>query len=156
MALTSFRGAMTCLSASALLTVIVDWLGQHQFQSIPPRQAIDTYVLEHASSPHVLFCIVSIVLLCAFQVMLVWKTQLAHHWWAAILTESALCVAFAVAYHQVFGRFGFSCGPSPGSCYTWWPRLIQGSGWVVFAIIGLALGLAWSILGRRDHSLAPS
>lgn len=149
----AFRVALTFLSISASLTVLVDWLGQRPFQSLRGQPTSIRYVLQHSSNPRVLICIALIVLICAVQIALVWRTPLARHWWAPLLTEVGLCVAFALAYHQIFGGFGFGCGQRPDSCFTWWPPLVRGSAWVVYSIIGLTLGLVWSVIGRRGGSL---
>jgi hypothetical protein len=153
--MTSFRVALTCLSISAMLVTIFDWLSQHPFERPRGQPVVIRYALQHSSSPRVLICIASIVLLGAVQIILAWRTPLARHWWAPLLAEIGLCVAFAITYHQVFGGFGFGCGQSLASCVTRWPQLIEGSECVVFAGIGLSLGLAWSFVGQRGHVLAP-
>jgi hypothetical protein len=154
----SFRVALICLSVAAMLTVMDRWLGQHPFPRGIPRRlpAIEHYALQHPSSPRILICLALIVLLCAVQIVLVWRAQILRDWWEPIVVEVALCFVFAIAYHQIFGVAPIECGQSLASCSTLWPRLIQGSGWAVFVIIGLALGFAWSFIGRRDDSLALS
>ena len=155
-ALTSFRFAVTCLSASATLAVIVEWLDTHPFQnnSFRGQPTIIRYALQESSSPRILICLALIVLLCAVQITLIWRSRLTRYWLAPIVTEFGLASAFAIAVHQIFGSSLIFCGSDSASCRTMWPRLLQGSDWEVFAIIGVALGLLWSFSGRRGQSLS--
>ena len=151
---TAFRVGLIGLSIVATLTVIVKWLDRHPFPSGIPRRipAIDRYALQQPSSTRVLICIALILLLCVVQVTTLGRSLFVLKWWEPIVTELVICVGFALAYHQIFGIAPIGCGNTLASCTTLWPRLIQGSEWSLFAIIGLVLGVAWSLV----NALSPS
>jgi hypothetical protein len=144
-----FRVALTCLSLVVTLGVIGLWQGLNQadrFSTLEPRVSA--------------VWIVGLVGLCVIQVAMLWWARIDLSWWEPLLIEVGLCMAFGVVAHQVGGTHMTSCysePPGPQTCTTIQPGIIHGSWLGLFAVVGLVLGVVWSVSSRPSRrETAPS
>lgn len=138
-----FRVALTCLSIVVTLGVIGLWQGLNQADRLS--------LFEPRVSP---VWIVGLVGLCAAQVVMLWWDRINLSWWEPLLIEAGLCIAFAIIAHQVGGTHMTSCystPPGPQTCTTIEPGIIHGSWLGLFAIVGVVLGVIWSLSSRPSR-----
>jgi len=151
-----FRWSLTSLTVLAVARVLVDWFEQRQRlrrDALRNPGAFGNYIIVHTnSSLRTHLCLAAVIAIGLLQLALAWTRQsrLARRWWTPPAVELVIFVVFGIVAAQTAGHYAVRCAGSnySGSCVVSDPYVLH-NGWLgVWAVIGIAIGLLWTLAAR--------